>query len=154
MPIFGSDSFENLKPNMTYCTQTDITDRKGTEKIAKLTGDPSGAEIDSAKVTSAIEEFASKIDAAVRKNYPDLPFDSTHKLLNGLNIEGAYLLLERDGRGWTDDKREEWKMIMKQVDDIAKGIIDLRSETEEQEEAMTEGFFSSNSRVFGRSRAL
>lgn len=161
LPILGSESIENLNLNfflmaeVTYCTQQDIEDRKGSEKLARLAGDPSGQTIDAARVSSAIEEFAADINAAVRKRYPDLPFDATHKLLNGLNIQGAWLLLVRDGdRGWTDDDRDEWKMLLQQLKDIATGLIDLRSDTEEQEEEAAKGFFSSNRRLFGRNRGL
>lgn len=139
----------------TYCTQSDIEARKGTARLAKLTGDADGVTVDAARVTSAIEEMADTLNGAVRKHYPDLPFDGTHKLLNGLNIQGAWLLLVRDSdRGWSEDDREEWKMLKAQVDDIATGLTDLRSETEEQAEEMTEGYFSANDRVFGRCSGL
>jgi phage gp36-like protein len=136
---------------MAYCTQTDITNRKGTKLIAELTGDPAGATINTGSVTLAINEMGEILDAAVRKRYPDLPFDSSNNLLKGLNVQGAYLILERDSRsGWDDDHREDWKLLMEQVRSIANGTLDLRTETEEQEEAAVEGFFSSKARLFGR----
>lgn len=136
---------------MTYCNQTDITNRKSTELIAELTGDPDGLVINAASVTLAIEEMAEMLNAVVRRRYKDLPFDGTNKLLNGLNVQGAYLILERDSRtGWSDDHREDWKLMMKQVEAIGNGTLDLRTETEEQEEATVAGYFSTNRRVFGR----
>jgi phage gp36-like protein len=136
---------------MAYCSQSDITNRKGTELIAELTGDPVGVTINADSVTLAINEMGEILDAAVRKKYPDLPFDSSNSLLKGLNVQGAYLILERDSRsGWSDDHREDWKLLMKQVEAIANGMLDLRTETEEQEEAAVEGYFSSKTRLFGR----
>ncbi len=136
---------------MAYCTQANITSRKGTELIAELTGDADGTTINAAAVTLAIEEMSALIDAAVRKIHPDLPFDETHALLNGLCITGSYLILERDSAGgWNEDLREDWKLIEKKLDQIASGKIDLRSETEDEAEAMVTGFFTSKPRLFGR----
>jgi phage gp36-like protein len=136
---------------MAYCTQAHITDRKSTELIAELTGDPNGVTISSAAVTQAINEMSALIDAAVRVRYPDLPFDATNALLNGLCITGAYLILERDSRnGWSDDHREDWKLVQKALEQIASGKMDLRTETETQEEELLKGFFSSKPRLFGR----
>lgn len=136
---------------MAYCTQTDIINRKGTALIAELTGDPAGVTINSSSVTDAINEISAILDAAVRRKYPDLPFDSSNSLLKGLNLQGAYLILERDSlTGWSDDHREDWKLLMKQVEAIANGTLDLRTETEEQEEASVAGYFSANRRVFHR----
>lgn len=141
--------------DQTYCSQADLTGRKGTQRIAELTGDGSGQAVDSAKVTEAIEEFAGKINAAVRRQYQALPFDETNDLLNGLNIEGAYLLLVRDSdRGWTDADRKDWEMLKAEVRDIADGRSELRIETDVEADAMTEGYFSSNKQVFGRGQGL
>jgi len=136
---------------MPYCTEANITARKGTQRIAELTGDPSGATVDSAKVAAAIDEFAAKMDNAIRVEYPELPFDETNQYLNGLNVEGAYLLLERDKEnGWSESQREEWKMLLDEIKMIAGGTVDLRTETDDEIEAQAEGTFSSNKRLFNR----
>lgn len=136
---------------MAYCNQTDITDRKGTARIAELTGDPDGETINAPRVAKAIEGFASRMDNAIRRQYPTLPFDESNAYLNGLNIEGAYLILERDKEnGWSEDQRAEWKMILKDLEDIAKGLMDLKTETAEEIEEQAEGSFSTNGRLFNR----
>ncbi|MDZ7802373.1 phage protein Gp36 family protein [Thiohalophilus sp.] len=134
---------------MAYCNQQDIVDRKGSERLAELTGDSTGQSINAARVTKAINEFGNRIDNAVRVNYPKLPFDETNAFLNGLNIEGAYLILERDKElGWSEDQRADWKLLEKDLEKIAQGMYDLRTETEEEVEA--KGTFKSNPRLFNR----
>ena len=136
---------------MPYCTEAQIISRKGTELIAELTGDSAGETVNSATVALAINEMSARIDAAVRKVHPDLPFDETHAYLNGLCITGSYLILERDSSsGFTEDLLELWKVTQRELDAIAAGKIDLRSETEEEAEEMVVGSFSSKPRLFGR----
>lgn len=140
-------------PETTYCTLQHLMDRKDEERLAKITGDGSGQTVDQMKVEGAIEDFAGYMNAELRKQYPDLPFDDTQSYLNGLNIQGAWLLLERDSdAGWSEGDREDWKMLMKQVEGLADA--DLRTETDEEQEAMTEGYFSSDRGVFGRNNGL
>ncbi|MEQ9393294.1 MAG: DUF1320 family protein [Balneola sp.] len=136
---------------MSFCTQTDLTNRKGTKAIAELTGDPDGETVNAARVTLAIDEFAERIQAALNKQYRNIEFDETNKLLNGLNIKGAYLLLEQDSYdGWSEENREDWKLLMKDIENISSGKLDLKIETEEEEDATVEGYFSTNPRLFGR----
>lgn len=134
---------------MAYCTEQDLVDRKSTRVIAQVTGDSDGATIDSDKVTEAIDDFSARMDNALRVNYPSLPFDETNNFLNRLNVDGAYLLLKRDtANGWSEDHRDDWKMLNKDLEQIAQGKIDLISETEEELEAR--GTFTSNPRLFNR----
>lgn len=134
---------------MGYCTQQDLEDRKSTRVIAELSGDPDGATVDAGKVNQAIEDFAARVDNALRVHYPDLPFDSDNKYLNRLNVDGAYLLLEKDTEnGWSEDQRDDWKLLNQDLEMIAQGKIDLKSETEEEIEAR--GTFQTNPRLFGR----
>lgn len=136
---------------MSFCTQTDLTNRKGTTAIAELTGDETGETVDAARVTLVINEFAERIQVALNKQYRGVEFDETNKFLNGLNIEGAYLLLEKDSYdGWSEQNREDWKLLMKDLENISSGKVDLKIETEEEEEATIEGYFKSNRRVFNR----
>lgn len=134
---------------MGYCTQQDLENRKSTEVIAELTGDPDGETIDAAKVTAAIDDFASRIDNALRVNYDLADFDATNKFLNRLNVDGAYLILAKDTvNGWSEDERDDYKLLLKDLEAIAQGSIDLKSETEEELEAR--GTFQTNPRLFGR----
>lgn len=132
---------------MAYCTVQHIKDRKGEHKIAQLTGDATGGTVNEPTVEEAINSFAEKMDASIRKQHPGLPFDSSNKYLRDLNIEGAYLLLERDSeRGWTDEYRSDWKLLESQLKDIATGLVELKT----LEGEALEGFFSSKKRLFGR----
>jgi len=136
---------------MSFCTQTDLTNRKGVKVIAELTGDPDGETVNTARVTLAIDEFAERIQVNLNKQYRGVEFDETNKFLNGLNIEGAYLLLEKDAYdGWDEKNLEAWKLLLKDLEHIGSGKIDLKIETEEEEDATVEGYFSTNRRVFGR----
>lgn len=135
----------------SYCSNQNIIDRKGLQRIAELTGDPQGETVNQARVTLVKEEFATRMNNAIRKSYPTLPFDETNAYLNGLNIEGAYLILERDKEnGWSDDQRADWKLIMKDLEDIANGLMDLRTETDDEINEQAEGSFSTNGRLFNR----
>jgi len=136
---------------MSYCTIEHITARKGTRKVAELTGDPSGQAVDEAEVLSQIEDFAERMNSSIRVHYPDLPFGDDQLFLRGLNIEGAYLQLERDGdRGWTEDMRKEWKMLLDDLDGIAQGKKELRTLDSKSIKKKTDGFFTSNRRLFKR----
>lgn len=136
---------------MSYCTQADLESRKSTKSIAELTGDADGETVDAAKVTRVIEDFAERMNNAIRVKYPALPFDSTNKFLNGLNVEGAYLLLEKDSYdGWTEENLSSWKLILADLNAIASGKIDLKTETADEEDDHVEGTFSTRPRIFGR----
>lgn len=136
---------------MAYCTIEQLKERKGEKRIAELTGDPDGTTVSEAAANQALNEFAAKMDVSIRKQYPSLPFNEEHLYLNGLNIEGAYLILERDSqRGWTDHYRADWKLLLKELEAIAAGDVDLVDRTEEEAEEYEDGFFRSNRRLFGR----
>lgn len=136
---------------MSYCTIADLTSRKGTRYIAQLTGDASGNTVDNTKAQLAIDTFAERMNTAIRRRYPDLPFDATNKYLNGLNVEGAYLLLNQDSpTGMDEGQRADWSNLLKELDRIGEGKVDLRSDTEDEEEAATKGFFTANKRLFNR----
>jgi phage gp36-like protein len=136
---------------MSYCTQADLTDRYGTERIAELTRDASGASVDSTLADDAIGSMTAKIDAALRVFNDPANYDNTNDLLNDLAIEGSYLLLVKwSPGGWADEEMQQWKMVQKQLDNIADDRIRLTSETEEQKEDRIEGFFSSDKRLYNR----
>ena len=136
---------------MAFCTTQHIIDSKGSDVIAQLTGDPAGATVDTAKVQAQINSFASKMEAAIRVQYPDQPFGDEQLYLRELNVEGAYLQLERNSpRGWTDDHIKRYEMLEKELDKIANGMKKLRSVSESEIKKSTDGFFSSKPRLFHR----
>lgn len=119
--------------------------------IAQLTGDPTGQSVDPAKVQLQINSFAAKMEAAIRMQYPDQPFGDEHLYLRELNVEGAYLQLERNSdRGWSEQYVKRYEMLEKELDKIAAGLKKLRSGSEAEIRKQTEGFFSSKPRLFHR----
>jgi phage gp36-like protein len=136
---------------MSYCTIQHITDRKGTRKIAELSGDNTGQAINEPRVQSQIDSFAERMNAALRHEYPKLGFGDEQLQLRDLNVEGAYLLLERDSdRGWTEEMIKQWKMLLDDLDKIADGRMKLQTLDDQSTKKKTDGYFSSNRRLFRR----
>ena len=138
---------------MSYTTQQEIEDRYGTERVAELTRDAQGQQVNADLLTDAIEEIAAKTDAALRVIDDPANFDQTNTLLRGLNTEGAYLLLVKWSEGgWTEDDREDFETIKDDLKAISAGRIILKNETDQEKEDRLEGFFSSDPKLFGRKK--
>lgn len=136
---------------MPFCSTEHILSAKGESKIAELTGDASGQEVDEEKVQEQIDNYGSIMESAIRRQYPDQPFGQEQRHLRSLNVQGAYLLLERESdRGWTEDHIKQYQMLEKELDKIADGLRKLDSPSSAEVKKKTDGFFSSNKRLFNR----
>jgi len=111
---------------MAYCTDDHVLTAYGSEQLSSVTGDPHKQRVDTDKLSEAIDEYAAYIRQHVRSQHPDDPFDESHEFLRGLNVEGAFLTLQKRTPGGTSEQvRKDLQRLDKILMQIATGQIDL-----------------------------
>lgn len=127
-------------PAMAYCTPDDVEEAYTTQTIAELTGDAQGQSVDTEKVQRAIDTYGAHMEMHLRMQHPDNPFDIDNQYLNALNVEGAYIELQKKTPGGLD---EQLQRAEKRLDDIlmriAAGqmqILDPDQETDAEDGAL------------------
>ena len=116
---------------MAYCTKDHVLTAYGQEQVASVTGDPAKQQTDTDKLEAAIEEYGSYMEQHVRSQHPDNPFDEEHDFLRGLNVEGAWLTLQkRTPGGASEDVRKDLKRLDGVLMQVATGQIDLMDQAE------------------------
>ena len=106
---------------MAYCTAQDVEDAYGTDLIARLTGDASGQTVDTNRVDVVVQTYAGYIDQHVQMQY-DLPVDDSNGFLKGLNIEGAFVALQKQSESGADeDLRASERRLDRILQSIANG---------------------------------
>lgn len=88
---------------MAYCTQDDVKTAYGKEELSSVTGDPAKTQVDTDRLQDAIDHYGDYMEQHVRAQHPDDPFDTSHDFLNGLNVEGAWLTLNKRTPGMGGD---------------------------------------------------
>lgn len=151
-PSLSSDAPDT----MAYCTAQDVIDAYSREQIAEVTGDPEGAEVNEGQVQRAVEDYGAQVEAHVRMQHPDDPFDATNEYLNSLNVEGAFLLLQKRTTGGMEENLQDAEERLDEVLlRIAQGELEL---LDDEDEAEAEGrpdlraseLTRARPRVFGR----
>lgn len=113
---------------MPYCTAQDVEDAYGTDLIARLTGDASGQAVDTARVDVVVQTYAGYIDQHVQMQY-DLPVDDANGFLKGINIEGAFIALQKQSESGADeDLRASERRLDRILQSIANGDTRLEPE--------------------------
>jgi len=116
---------------MAYCTADDVKTAYGKEQLSSVTGDPQKQQVDTDKLQDAIDHYGDYMEQHVRAQHPDNPFDESHEFLRGLNIEGAWLTLQkRTPGGASEDVRKDLKRLDGVLMKIATGQIDLMDQEE------------------------
>jgi len=111
---------------MAYCTQDHVLTAYGQEQISSVTGDPLKETVDTEKLSEAIKEYGAYIQQHVRSQHPDDPFDENHEFLRSLNIEGAFLTLQKRTPGGTSEEvRKDLQRLDGILMKVATGQIDL-----------------------------
>jgi phage gp36-like protein len=141
---------------MAYCTAQDVIDAYSREQIAEVTGDAQGQAVDRGQVERAVEDYGAQVEAHVRMQHPDDPFDVTNEYLNSLNVEGAFLLLQKRTTGGMEENLQDAEERLDGVLlRIAQGELEL---LDDEDEAEAEGrpdlraseLTRARPRVFGR----
>ena len=116
---------------MAYCTAEHVQTAYGKEALSSVTGDAQKQQVDTQRLQEAINEYGAYMEQHVRSQHPDNPFDESHEFLRGLNIEGAWLTLQkRTPGGASEDVRKDLKRLDGVLMKIATGKIDLMDQEE------------------------
>lgn len=116
---------------MAYCTTDDVLQAYDQSELAGITGDSQRSTVDESKVQDAIDDFGAYMEQHVRAQHPDNPFDTTNEFLNGLNVEGAFLTLQKRSPGGTDEEtRQDLKRLDSVLMRIASGKLHLMDQAE------------------------
>jgi phage gp36-like protein len=109
---------------MSYSTLDDIKNDISEEQLIQLTDDAGAGAVDEAKVTDAIADADSEINAYLRGRYT-LPLDPAPRILKKLSVGIAlYYLFHR--RQIADETiKERYNNAVKLLDRIAKGEVQL-----------------------------
>ena len=138
----------------TYTDISALTEKYGEKRIAELSGDPQGTAINDPVVQKAIDYAASTMNVRIRVHYPAVPFDETNQYLRRLNTEGAYLeLLRQRDQSLSDEHRRDFDNWMDELEQIAKGLVDLGDIADGEEEREPATFFQSDENRFGRNKS-
>lgn len=155
-PAAASTLSSDAPGTMAYCTAQDVIDAYSLEQIAEVTGDAQGAEVDEGQVQRAVDDYGAHVEAHVRMQHPDNPFSEKDEYLNSLNVEGAFLLLQKRTTGGMEENLQDAEERLDEVLlRIAQGELEL---LDDEDEAEAEGrpdlsaseLARARPRVFGR----
>ena len=139
---------------MAYCTQSDLEDRYGADRLASLAdydGDGSG---DADTVGGAIDDAQAEIDSYLQTRY-SVPVDPVPNVLRVQTAKLAmhYLALQRDSV--TEDLEQARKDVISWCEQVAAGQVTLAAETTPKEsEGAARVSLNGKDRVFGRDKFL
>lgn len=110
---------------MPYCTKTDIEKMIPAAAVTQLTDDEgTGAQI-SSRVSEAIAQADSEIDAYCASIYT-IPFSPVPDLVRKFSVDIAiYHLYSRRLEEMPEVRYQRYKDAIKQLEDIAKGLMSL-----------------------------
>lgn len=109
-----------------YCTQADIEDRVGQAELLQLTDRARLGQIDAVTVARAIADASAEIDGYVAARYA-LPFSAVPPVLVRVAVDIAVynLFSNRRGGGVIDDIRNRYKDVVRLLENIASGKVQL-----------------------------
>ena len=141
---------------MAFCTAADVEATYDARPLAQLTGDPAGVQVDAEALDVAVDAFATVIAPYVRERYGDTDFGVAEPTLNAMNVEGAYLELQkRKALGLSAEQRQDYAHLLSRLRDVAAGRMSLvmPGDADAQDpaaELSAEGQFWAPQRQFGR----
>jgi phage gp36-like protein len=121
---------------VTYATQADLVSRFGETELAQLTDRASGAAIDAAVVTRALQAADNKINGYLAARY-SLPLATVPELLKDLAGDIARHQLYEDRV--TDIVQKRYDDAIEMLKDISTGKASLGLDSEGDEEPSTGG---------------
>ncbi|MBO8183328.1 MAG: DUF1320 domain-containing protein [Archaeoglobus sp.] len=131
-----------------YCTIDDIKAKYGTENLARLTGDPSGQNIDEEKINSLISEVSDVMNGYIGKQY-NLPLSSIPGILRKICVDLVWLELKKSSKAIISDQDQRTHdAMMKMLRDISEGKLILQINTTVTPKP--EVTFQFKPRLFGR----
>lgn len=132
---------------MTYATQTNLTDRYGSDVLLELADRDGDAAIDSAVVDRALADADALIDSYIGRKYV-LPLASTPPVLTTYAAQIAFYYLHRDRP--TDEARADYKDALAWLADVGAGRAELDVAGSEPDTASDGLETSGPDRVFSR----
>ena len=117
---------------MAYCTPTDIIDAYSATQVAQATGDSEGDTVNTDRLTKAVDDYGAHMEMHVRMQHPDNPFGTDHDFLQQMNVEGAFLLLQKRGpMGLSERQQEAEKRLDTVLLRIAEGKVVLQDDDDQ-----------------------
>jgi len=129
-----------------YCTLDDIVNfGMPTSRIAELSGDNGGREIDRAVVDGCISSASSIIDSYIRSKYT-LPLKREHEVVKLICVNLAkFSLLQR--RNKDKDFENLYTNAISQLKDIQRGVIILDEGIGDEAPQIGKSFYLHNERT-------
>jgi phage gp36-like protein len=116
---------------MDYCSIADMIDAATEELLIQLTDEAGTGTYDVDVLTAAIAAGKEEIDPYCRPLYSDsMPFTTIPGILKSINIRISihWLYERRPQAGIPEAITDAYKMAVKKLENIAKGLIDLSSD--------------------------
>lgn len=144
---------------MAYCTPADIIDAYSATQVAQATGDSEGDTVDSDRLAKAVDDYGAHMEMHVRMQHPDNPFGTDHDFLQQMNVEGAFLLLQKRGpMGLSERQQEAEQRLDRMLLRVAQGKVvlqddDAQSTAESRPDLNADEMVQTSRRLFGRRAA-
>lgn len=133
LPDAPAAEADSTMADTAYCTAQDVIDAYSLEQMAEVTGDAGGETVNEAQVERAVRDYGAHVTAHVRMQYPSDPFGASHEYLNSLNVEGAFLLMQKRTTGGMEENLQDAE---ERLDDIllkiAEGQLDLHALSDDE----------------------
>lgn len=149
----------HARPDMAYCTPDDVIDAYSATQVAQATGDSEGDTVDTERLTKAVEDYGAHIEMHVRMQHPDNPFGTDHEFLQQINVEGAFLLLQKRGpMGLSERQQDAEKRLDTVLLRISEGKVVLQNDeaqstADSRPSLNAEDMVQTSRRLFGRRAA-
>lgn len=135
---------------MAYSQKTDITDQLDEAVLIQLTDDDGAGAVDDDKVTRAIADADSTIDAYCQDRYT-IPLSPVPDKIRQVSVDVAiYNLFSRRGDSIPEVRKDRYSSAIKFMEQVNAGKIKLGSATPSQANTRDSVSIESNTRVFTR----
>jgi phage gp36-like protein len=114
---------------VAYCTQSDIEEQIGEEKVLQLTDDDGVGSPKAGVITKAITDADNKIDSYVGKRFT-IPLNPVPDLVKSLSVAIAAYHLRGRRRGEDKAITKRYEDAIEQLKAIQAGTADFGEETE------------------------
>lgn len=139
---------------MAYCTQGDLEDRYGEDRLVNYTDHDGDGTPDSDTVSAAIEDAQAEVDSYIQTRY-DVPVSPVPDVLQLQTARLALYNLALQVDSVTEDIEAARKAAIKWLEGVAAGRVTLAAETTPDDSESASGVsFESKDRVFGRDKFL
>ena len=111
---------------MGYCTIDDLVQAFTADKLRQLTDDAKVGTYDSVILQAAIDDGQDEIDPYCRTRYANsMPFATVPGMLKAINVDIAIYRIHKRRGFIPADIVDAYKDVIRKLENIAKGVIDL-----------------------------